>query len=82
MVGVNRPNHLLNAVVKVNQTSLLLVSRLIDWVVTGDPSVVLVVLRVAAISMAPCCQPRMPSHRRKLFPDLDGSVLEVLVHPD
>lgn len=63
VVWVDRPNGLFNPHVKVDQTSMFLVGGFVQGVVTGDPSVVLVV-------------------RSEVFPDLDGSVLEVLVDPE
>lgn len=63
VVRVDSSNSLFDPNVKVNQTSVFLVRRLVQRVVTGDPGVVLVV-------------------RGKVFPDFNGSVLEVLVYPD
>lgn len=63
VMRINLSDRLLHPLVEHQQSSMLLIRWLIQWVVPRHPCVVLVMLG-------------------EMFPDFDGTVLEVEVFPD
>jgi hypothetical protein len=88
MVGVNLPDRLLNPLVERDQSSVLLVGRLVERVEAGDPGVVFVVLirgveeDSARRSIAWSTRRFYSTNLGEVLPDDDRSILEVFVLPD
>lgn len=82
MIWVDCANSLFDPLIKVQQSCVFFVGRLIQWIVASNPSVMLVVLGKEEVSQSDGRTMLICAHFSERFPNQHCTILKIFVHPD